>query len=268
MKKIARRISAFLVAGLLAAAMPVSASAAWKQNADKKWVYTEESGNATGWRNINNVWYHFNDSGIMETGWIKDGGTWYYLDANGGMKTGWVKTNNVWYYLDTSGAMMTDAITPDGLRVDANGAWVEFKPVSNSSVDQALYQKEFQAAQASLTDGQNAINALLTLIDGLQAGESYTWDTMEKSKFWVNEAIEKMLPWYDFSSKYTEALDFAAYYGYIIQAFQIYEKAVAPIKEGCSEQDHQTFFKLLNDVTATLDKAQVYADKLQATFNS
>lgn len=142
MKKWAKKFTALIAAGMLAMTVPVSASAAWKQNESKQWIYTEASGNATGWRKIDSVWYHFDQNGIMQTGWIQDSGTWYYLSASGAMKTGWLKDGGKWYYLDGSGAMQTgwqeingksyyflhssgemlaNALI-DGIHVDASGA--------------------------------------------------------------------------------------------------------------------------------------------------
>jgi glucan-binding YG repeat protein len=46
------------------------------------------------------------------------------------MKTGWLRdTDGKWYFLETRhnghfGAMLCNTTTPDGYRVDANGAWI------------------------------------------------------------------------------------------------------------------------------------------------
>jgi len=55
---------------------------------------------------------------------------WYYFDLSGRMLTGWQQINGKWYFLEpqkgqNQGHLFTDGITPDGYRVDANGAWVE-----------------------------------------------------------------------------------------------------------------------------------------------
>jgi len=40
--------------------------------------------------------------------------------------TGWIKTNSKWYYCDKgNGAMLANTTTPDGYRVDSNGAWIQ-----------------------------------------------------------------------------------------------------------------------------------------------
>lgn len=67
----------------------------WLQvvNSDKTsgydWYYFTQSGKAVKdkWEKINNKWYHFDDSGVMETGWILE--DMYYCGADGAMVTGW-----------------------------------------------------------------------------------------------------------------------------------------------------------------------------------
>ena len=63
----------------------------------------------------------------MQTGWFQDSdGKWYYLRSNGAMaKNYWEESQDgVWYYLGADGVMMTNATTPDGYRVGADGAWI------------------------------------------------------------------------------------------------------------------------------------------------
>ena len=67
---------------------------------------------------------------------VSDHGCWYYFDpVSGLMRTGWQNINEKDYYLNPGviaagsfsvpvGALFTDTTTPDGFRVDANGARV------------------------------------------------------------------------------------------------------------------------------------------------
>lgn len=103
-----------LVAASIATVVPVSASAAWRQNSENKWNWEENGSKATGWKLINSTWYRFDSQGTMYTGWINDGGTWYYTDNSGAMKTGWIMHNGVWYYTDNSGAMKTGWVNDNG----------------------------------------------------------------------------------------------------------------------------------------------------------
>lgn len=122
---------------------------------NSKWYYFDGQGYmTTGWQLINGKWYFLDAvNGDMATGWKLDAadGRWYYLDAaNGDMVTGWKQVGDKWYYLngeaneiptwnyntETSawefagstlrpfGSMYADEMTPDGYRVNADGAWV------------------------------------------------------------------------------------------------------------------------------------------------
>lgn len=113
-----------------------------KPAGDSSWYYLGISGAMqTGWVNDGGAWYWLTDSGAMATGWQKIGSTWYYFNASGAMQAGWQKIDGSWYcfaasgamlhdcwagnyYLGPSGAMLTDARTPDGYYVGADGAWV------------------------------------------------------------------------------------------------------------------------------------------------
>ena len=52
------------------------------------------------WRQIDDYWYYFNESGYMVTD--------QWIDR---------------YYVGSDGKMLTDTITPDGYYVDETGAW-------------------------------------------------------------------------------------------------------------------------------------------------
>ena len=71
--------------------------------------------------------YFFNSEGNMTTGWLKTSdGKWYFFEnqktANEGrMVTGWKQIGNDWYYFTNEGSMLTNATTPDGYQVGADG---------------------------------------------------------------------------------------------------------------------------------------------------
>lgn len=100
----------------------------WYQDPNGTWYFLKDNCEmATGWQNIGSTWYYLdNINGDMKTGWLQDtNGKWYFLNGNGSMKVGWVQTaDGKWYYLGADGACYMDTITPDGYRVDANGAWM------------------------------------------------------------------------------------------------------------------------------------------------
>lgn len=115
-------------------------SGSWKET-ESGWQFTKADGSApesewiyTGWGQSND-WYFFDENGNMVTGWRLVDGKWFYLNSisdgtRGRMMTGWQLIDNVWYYFNpvsdgSKGALLTDGLTPDGYRVDENGAWVQ-----------------------------------------------------------------------------------------------------------------------------------------------
>jgi len=75
----------------------------------KRWYFRYPDGTyvKNGWERVNNIWYLFDEYGIMQTGWQLMNGSYYYMDQDGRMLTGWFKDRDVWYYLTESGAMAT-----------------------------------------------------------------------------------------------------------------------------------------------------------------
>ena len=72
-----------------------------------KWYYTDINTGAmkTGFNNVNEKWYYFNESGIMQTGYVVvDGKT---------------------YYMDQSGARLDSGYNPDGHQFDVNGIMIK-----------------------------------------------------------------------------------------------------------------------------------------------
>ncbi|WP_297424175.1 Ig-like domain-containing protein [Clostridium sp.] len=104
-KLIKKLVALSLAASTLIALIPIGVSAAWIQNYDGSWSYTEGYSYATGWRQINGIWYFFDSSGLMRTGWIYDSGEWYYADLSGAMQTGVIQIEGKIYLFSESGAM-------------------------------------------------------------------------------------------------------------------------------------------------------------------
>lgn len=73
----------------------IMVSSKWLQVTDSSsdtgynWYYFTQSGKSVkeGWEKIDNKWYYFDDTGIMQTGWILD--DMYYCGDDGVMVTGW-----------------------------------------------------------------------------------------------------------------------------------------------------------------------------------
>ena len=93
---------------------------------DDQWLYQLEDGShiVNEWKKINGIWYHFDNSGLMQSGWVKDNGTWYYLNQSGAMETGWFMISDKWYYANESGALAINTTTPDGYVVNTDGEWI------------------------------------------------------------------------------------------------------------------------------------------------
>ncbi|MZK60446.1 Ig-like domain-containing protein [Clostridium beijerinckii] len=136
----------------------------WTQDTNGNWYLVDNGSKATGWKQVDNKWYFFNNNtgamvtgwyksesgdwsydgqdtvgqwfhldadGKMTTGWLKDtDGNWYYLcdgkeyGALGAMKTGWQKIDNSWYYFNSNGTMASDTVV-DGYTVGSDGAWIQ-----------------------------------------------------------------------------------------------------------------------------------------------
>lgn len=114
----------------------------WKADAkgwrfQKNGTYIASSWEYIQWDGVSS-WFYFGEDGYMKSDWLQDkDGRWYYLNpvsngTMGSMQTGWKLINGVWYYFNeisdgTKGAMLADTLTPDGFRVDHNGAYVTQK---------------------------------------------------------------------------------------------------------------------------------------------
>ena len=69
-------------------------------------------------------WWKFDDGNYAKGTWLLLNDKWYYFNADGLMHTGWLKYKELWYYLSQNGDMLTNASTPDGFNVNADGVWV------------------------------------------------------------------------------------------------------------------------------------------------
>ncbi len=127
-----------------------SMATGWVQAESGLWYYMDLTNGdmlSNGWLcdPASNLWYYLDENGAMCTNWIFVDGAWYLLDMNGSMCTGWNIVDGKWYYMGTSGAMLTgwqevggkfyymvetgecliNTTTPDGRKVDENGARVD-----------------------------------------------------------------------------------------------------------------------------------------------
>lgn len=105
----------------------VSSQRGWVKT-ETGWNFIKDNGaKASGeWVSDEEGTYWIDADSSMAKGWRQIDGKWYYLRSNGAMaKNYWEESENGnWYYLGEDGVMMTDAATPDGHRVGADGAWI------------------------------------------------------------------------------------------------------------------------------------------------
>ena len=101
----------------------------WTKTASGSWRFKLSDGTyaANRWLQIDGKWYFFDDTTYMAEGWKMIDGKWYYLNpSDGDMATGWKLVGGKWYYLDpTNGDCWMNTTTPDGYKLDENGAWVQ-----------------------------------------------------------------------------------------------------------------------------------------------
>jgi hypothetical protein len=113
----------------------------WYQISNRWYWYENGEAVISQWREIDGYWYYFKSDGVMATSWQYIGGKWYFFWDGGSMAKSWVKVNGVWYYLDpTNGDMktgwqqiggtwyyfyssgaMATNVTIDGWWIDGNG---------------------------------------------------------------------------------------------------------------------------------------------------
>ena len=110
----------------------------WYQEENGDWYWFDEDTGIMSedcWEKIDNVWYAFDDTGVMATGWRYIDGYWYYFKDWGGMATGWQYIDGVWYYFYSSGVMAANAWVQTGgywYYLTGSGAmatsrWIEWK---------------------------------------------------------------------------------------------------------------------------------------------
>ena len=81
----------------------------------------EDTGSAGSWHQDElGSWYQYTTGDIPKSEWRQIDDYWYYFNESGYMVTDqWIDR----YYVGSDGKMLTDTITPDGYYVDETGAW-------------------------------------------------------------------------------------------------------------------------------------------------
>ncbi len=90
------------------------------------WYYLDPDGAmCTSWIIVDDVWYFLDMNGAMCTGWNIINDKWYLFHINGSMLTGWQESGGKHYFMTDNGDCLMNTTTPDGYRVDENGARIE-----------------------------------------------------------------------------------------------------------------------------------------------
>lgn len=99
-------------------------------NLENKYYYTADN----GWQEIDGEWYIFDSRGYaLQDAWYYDESdkAWYYLGSDCKMLRGtkdklfWKWIDGKCYAFDEHGRMYSDCVTPDGWKVDEDGAWIK-----------------------------------------------------------------------------------------------------------------------------------------------
>lgn len=140
-KKLFKRSVAGLLAGLMAFSTPLTSIADYWQGTVGDWQYVEESAQGTnvvksGWRKIQDIWYHFNSEGKMDTGWLYDtDGNTYYLNQygegiEGSLRTGWYQSpiTKKWYYFNQETEGVEGALRTGWYQDSVSQKWYWLEP--------------------------------------------------------------------------------------------------------------------------------------------
>lgn len=125
----AEKIANAIVSGLTGTEMlNTKYKIGWNKNSTG-WFYSYDGENCYSdkWEEIDNQWYSFDLQGYArQSCWLQDKGCWFYLKDNCMMAHDeWVWINDKCYYFGSEGGMYVNCTTPDGNRVDENGAWIK-----------------------------------------------------------------------------------------------------------------------------------------------
>ena len=78
-----------------------------------------------GWVSENGSWHYYENGAMAKDKWLNVSGKWYYVVSDVSMVTGtWKEISGKSYYFGSDGAMYVSTTTPDGSKVDSNGAKV------------------------------------------------------------------------------------------------------------------------------------------------
>ena len=86
----------------------------WVMQSEKYYYRDFHNHNVTGWKDIGDHRYFFDNAGIMQTGWLTQEGKTYFLDSDGTMVTGWFNNQGHRYHTGREGLLETGLIEDGG----------------------------------------------------------------------------------------------------------------------------------------------------------
>lgn len=86
-----------------------SAKSQWINLKNQWYRFGADSKMIKGWEKVNDLWYWFDDSGLMiDSQWKKSGNKWYYMKESGAAaKSQWLQKDNNWYRFNSKSEMVT-----------------------------------------------------------------------------------------------------------------------------------------------------------------
>ena len=126
-----------------------------------KWYYATDSGKIVRnrWEKIGNVWYYFNQDGVMasntlvndyllnntgamaQNAWVKITDKWYYATDSGKiLRNKWEKIKGTWYYFNSDGVMASNQ-WKDAYYLKNSGAMAEKEWIFDKSYNSWFYLK-------------------------------------------------------------------------------------------------------------------------------
>lgn len=141
----------------------------WKLWDKKKNPLTSE------WYYDSGYQYYLKDDGYRADGWTLIDNNWYYFNQKGHLATDkWIDDK----YVDYSGKMMTNAWTPDGYYVGADGKWIENYQggTGSAGIDTvASSALSNNGASYALSGSNNASASANTAASDFNAGSIYSY---------------------------------------------------------------------------------------------
>lgn len=147
MLRLLKTTTYFFLTALLSSASALTAYAAWTQDSIG-WKYEQADASVTdSWKQIDGLWYHFNEAGYMDTGWYtdRDSQKQYLLDADGAMLTGTQIIDNHYFSFSASGELLG---SPVPLHIDG---------LDDSLLEDAIRQTDTHWAETEY--GLSLVNA-------------------------------------------------------------------------------------------------------------